>query len=530
MASQIRQIVQCLTSPRLFRTYGDHSNEAFWNYEPRVLERWGDIVIKSFWVLLNLKYISLPVIGIMMYRKCYVALTGIGLLLAASYGLRAAGRSTNEAYVSFLRTLTAAQKDLNRDTKRALMKYDFEFDAWPCEFQLKDISEGDRSKYRTKVQQSSVQRIESFGERLLSMPCRTIGYTVANTVGYKLMFPGSIQVLQFFIDGAIIQGRSKLVVEEKAERFKLHTEDGNYIDSMFVDRRKKGGNGDILVICCEGNAGFYEIGIMATPLGNNYSVFGWNYPGFGWSTGTPYPDAVTNGVDTVVQFAIHKLHFQPENILLFAWSIGGYAVSWASMNYPDVKGVVLDASFDDVLPLALSRFPMSWEPLVHRIIREYMNLNNIEQLTKYPGPVLLYRRTEDEIIAIDPEVLATNRGNHLLVQLLKYRYPQIIQGKAQEELLAWLTVKPNKQGALWNRLNVDEDLCTTTLISYVSEHSNSYPMMIGEDFDDALRTQIALFLCHKYLVDYNSTHCTPLPSSLFRLPWDISPESDFVKL
>jgi len=43
-------------------------------------------------------------------------------------------------------------------------------------------------------------------------------------------------------------------------------------------------NGDILVICCEGNAGFYEIGIMATPLACGYSVLGWNYPGFGWST------------------------------------------------------------------------------------------------------------------------------------------------------------------------------------------------------------------------------------------------------
>jgi pimeloyl-ACP methyl ester carboxylesterase len=38
------------------------------------------------------------------------------------------------------------------------------------------------------------------------------------------------------------------------------------------------------VICCEGNAGFYEIGIMVTPLAANYSVLGWNYPGFGWST------------------------------------------------------------------------------------------------------------------------------------------------------------------------------------------------------------------------------------------------------
>lgn len=41
-----------------------------------------------------------------------------------------------------------------------------------------------------------------------------------------------------------------------------------------------------------------------------------------------------------MQFAIHKLGFQPENIILFGWSIGGYTSSWAAMNYPEVKGVV----------------------------------------------------------------------------------------------------------------------------------------------------------------------------------------------
>jgi hypothetical protein len=62
--------------------------------------------------LLNLKVISIPVLSLALYRKCYVALTGLGLLLAASYGLRAVGRSTNEAYVSFLRTLNEAHKDV----------------------------------------------------------------------------------------------------------------------------------------------------------------------------------------------------------------------------------------------------------------------------------------------------------------------------------------------------------------------------------------------------------------------------------
>lgn len=57
------------------------------------------------------------------------------------------------------------------------------------------------------------------------------------------------------------------------------TGEGNKVDTMFVDRREQGGNGDILVVTCEGNAGFYETGIMSTPLTLNYSVLGWNQPG-----------------------------------------------------------------------------------------------------------------------------------------------------------------------------------------------------------------------------------------------------------
>jgi hypothetical protein len=40
----------------------------------------------------------------------------------------------------------------------------------------------------------------------------------------------------------------------------------------------------VQVICCEGNAGFYEVGCMCTPLDAGYSVLGWNHPGFWGST------------------------------------------------------------------------------------------------------------------------------------------------------------------------------------------------------------------------------------------------------
>lgn len=41
-----------------------------------------------------------------------------------------------------------------------------------------------------------------------------------------------------------------------------------------------------------------------------------------------------------MQFAIHKLGFQPEDIILFGWSIGGYSSLVAAAQYPDIKGVV----------------------------------------------------------------------------------------------------------------------------------------------------------------------------------------------
>lgn len=40
-----------------------------------------------------------------------------------------------------------------------------------------------------------------------------------------------------------------------------------------------------------------------------------------------------------MQYAINKLDFKPEKIVMFGWSIGGYSAAWAAMNYP-VKGLV----------------------------------------------------------------------------------------------------------------------------------------------------------------------------------------------
>ena len=37
-------------------------------------------------------------------------------------------------------------------------------------------------------------------------------------------------------------------------------------------------------------------------------------------------------------------------------------------------------------------------------------------------------------------------------------------------------------------------LCVSTLVSYVSEHSSSYPCLVGEDFPAGQKAQMVLFL------------------------------------
>lgn len=41
-----------------------------------------------------------------------------------------------------------------------------------------------------------------------------------------------------------------------------------------------------------------------------------------------------------MKFAIHKLGFAENKIIVHGWSIGGYTASWAAMNYPSIHSLV----------------------------------------------------------------------------------------------------------------------------------------------------------------------------------------------
>ena len=59
----------------------------------------------------------------------------------------------------------------------------------------------------------------------------------------------------------------------------------------------------------------------------------------------------------MLDFALNSLNFTPEQVILYAWSIGGYMASHLASQQPMLKGVVMDATFDTVEPLAVNQMP-----------------------------------------------------------------------------------------------------------------------------------------------------------------------------
>ncbi|XP_041069462.1 phosphatidylserine lipase ABHD16A isoform X1 [Carcharodon carcharias] len=536
-------LLRCICGPKLRRIHRGADGSPGFYYQPRILEKHSDSILGWAYILWSVSYYTSPLLLLYCYRKGYIVMSK--LIPATSYAsvllliltgvacLRGMGRWTNPDYVQFISILEETKRNNTAENKKRLAAYSFEFNHWPEDFSWNEVS-SQKDRRLTKATKAGVPLLkpehkyrgttDSFVGLVLRFPCQIIGYLMANSFGRRMLYPGSVCLLQKAIMPMLLQGQARLMEEYLGKRAKLIACDGNQIDTVFVDRRPADSErGKKLVICCEGNAGFYEVGCVSTPLEAGYSVLGWNHPGFAGSTGVPFPQNEANAMDVVVQYAIHHLNFQIEDIIIYAWSIGGFTATWAMMTYPEISALVLDASFDDLVPLALKVMPESCKGLVTRTVRDYLNLNNADQLCKYQGPVLLIRRTKDEIITTTvPEDIMSNRGNDLLLKLLQFRYPKVMAEEGVRVVREWLSASnPLQETALYSRYEVDDDWCTSVLQSYKLEHGGEFPWTVGEDMTTEGRRQLAMFLAHKHMKNFDATHCTPLPSYEFMLPWSL---------
>lgn len=74
--------------------------------------------------------------------------------------------------------------------------------------------------------------------------------------------------------------------------------------------------------------------------------------------------------------------------------------------------------------------------------------------------------------------------------MLKYRYPNLF-GSTQLSLAKALL---SKQLESYSYTVAEEKLCMSRLITYASDEGKSFPMLIGADYSDEMRSQMAMFL------------------------------------
>ncbi|VDK21707.1 unnamed protein product [Taenia asiatica] len=440
----------------------------------------------------------------------------------------------NPYYKRFVITYLNAEDNLDQNLIDALTLYGFRY-PWPAQFDVRDLEPSLRFERKAGVTRCE----ESYS---ILVPFLSF---LANTVGVRMVYPGCLGVFNSWALEPRMKALEALRSKYNARRVGLITIEGLFVEAFYVDRRRdESENGKTLVICCEGNAGFAEIGISGVPLSSGLSILAWNHPGFGSSMGMPFPEQEVNAVEAVVLFAIHYLHFEPADIRLFGWSIGGFSATWAAMHLPIVGGLILDATFDTLDELSRNALPFIGETIPVALVQKFFNLNNIAQITEYPGPIRIIRRSNDEVISTNAdEQRLSNRGNYLVFGLLKYRFPHLFNDDTEVLLWKYLAMdKAEQESYLAKHGIVDEVMAPILQHEFRKEmlefacseddasgltmdvhRSLSFPSHLGDGgISDAMKRSVLIYLTSKYFVEAKGSHCTTLDQADFQEPWSES--------
>lgn len=198
--------------------------------------------------------------------KAFIKLV-TGLIIAAfgAICVRGIARLKNTDYINFVNALNIV-KQSTPTSDVVKRKYDFDFSYWPVDFKWSESHLADAGKFPQPLpKRSSSSQISA--NRFISVPCNFISYFLARSVARWMIYPGSVGLLQALMGPALLDGRKLLVERQKGKRYKLLAQDDNQIDCIFIDKRNANSSyGKTLVIGCEGNTGFYECGVIVTPI------------------------------------------------------------------------------------------------------------------------------------------------------------------------------------------------------------------------------------------------------------------------
>lgn len=124
----------------------------------------------------------------------------------------------------------------------------------------------------------------------------------------------------------------------------------------------------------------------------NFSYLAYDYPGYGRSTGTPGEEGLYASHHAVIDLA-GTLGFPPEKIILHGLSLGGAVAVEGACTYKNIRGLIIEASFES--SHAMARVIFGNIP-VHRLVRE--RFRSLHRIGEVNAPVLVIHGTEDETV------------------------------------------------------------------------------------------------------------------------------------
>lgn len=322
---KVPKITRAFFGPKLYRFHGSANIHAF-NYQPSPIESITNTFLSYqssiFWIA---KYYMLYKSILFTFSKAAYTSAGTNDLLEnavrnilpyeldsmirlskffvgsmfLAWILRGLARFQNSDYMNFIEILVSRQKS-------EVSKYDFDMKYWPI-----DYTAG-TAKNEQAVFLPPVKNPKKMFNPVYDFLC--------TGVGRWLIMPGSLGFINSQVALPLQQNRAAILEKHKnnAKRLKIKLSSTDFIDALYV---KGSARSEKIVICSEGNAGFYEVGIISAPLQQGYSVFGWNRPGFGQSYGDCNIDNERIAIQTILEYVIHELQYEPENIIVYGWSI-----------------------------------------------------------------------------------------------------------------------------------------------------------------------------------------------------------------
>ncbi len=179
-------------------------------------------------------------------------------------------------------------------------------------------------------------------------------------------------------------------------------------------------NTQIFIIYAHGNSGtigdcinfIYEFGTYG-------SIIMFDYAGYGKSSGYPSSKKICDNAFTIWEYAVHTLKINPDNIILYGFSLGGAVVSHLAykLNHKPPKAVIVQSSFCSSAEMAKQMLP---HPIYH-FAKFFMDhtldsekyLKKVNDKTK----ILIMHSEDDEMIGYHHSKLLSDdvitiKGSH----------------------------------------------------------------------------------------------------------------------